>query len=80
MRFDGGTKNDEIARLRMGVSAAATAALAAAAVGSTSDLPAGDPTPSERPRGEPVLEVAGLVVTRAGRDVVHHLDLTVRGG
>lgn len=76
---------DELARLMMGVadsgSAPVTDAADAAAMGGVPgatqvEAPAAVPARA----GAPILEVSGLVVTRAGRDVVDHLDLTVRGG
>ncbi len=76
---------EELAGLMMGVAQAPLAdADAAAAVGMTGQTSAPS-TVGARPSGSgesqsPVLEVAGLVVSRDGRDVVDGMDLTVRRG
>ncbi len=80
---------DELAGLMMGVEQAPLADTeAAAAVGLTHRPPTPSPAPSpapSHPAGPPVpevavLEVAGLVVPRDGRDVVDGMDLSVHRG
>ncbi|MCB0906692.1 MAG: ABC transporter ATP-binding protein [Nocardioidaceae bacterium] len=69
---------DELARLMMGV-ADGGAGEPATAEGEPHPAP-GALAHAAPEDGEPVLTISDLVVTRAGRDVVDHLDLTVRRG